>query len=58
MVDQRQHIHPAGRVQLQAETQIEQFALAWGTATAEPGTSRPLTVRIIGPQMEVTCEME
>ena len=43
---------------VQAETQLEQFALAWGTATAEPGTSRPLTVRILGPQVEVKYEME
>ncbi len=43
---------------VQAETQLEQFALAWGTATAEPGSSRPLTVRILGPQVEVKYEME
>ena len=43
---------------VQAETQLEQFALAWGTATSEPGTSRPLTVRILGPQVEVKYEME
>lgn len=43
---------------VQAEMQLEQFALAWGTATAEPGTSRPLTVRILGPQVEVKYEME
>ena len=43
---------------VQAETQLEQFALAWGTATAEPGSSRPLIVRILGPQVEVKYEME
>ena len=43
---------------VQAETQLEQFALAWGTATSEPGSSRPLTVRILGPQVEVKYEME
>ena len=43
---------------VQAETQLEQFALAWGTATSEPGTSRPLTVRILGPNMEMKYEME
>jgi hypothetical protein len=43
---------------VQAETQLEQFALAWGTATSEPGTSRPLTVRILGPQVEIKYAME
>ena len=43
---------------VQAETQLEQFALAWGTATAEPGSARPLTVRILGPQVEIKYEME
>jgi hypothetical protein len=43
---------------VQAETQLEQFALAWGTATSEPGSSRPLTVRILGPQVEIKYVME
>ena len=43
---------------VQAETQLEQFALAWGTATSEPGTSRPLKVRIIGPNVEMKFEMD
>ena len=43
---------------LQAETQLEQFALAWGTATSEPGSSRPMTVRIIGPNVQVKYRMD
>jgi amino acid transporter len=44
-----------------AEEQLEQFALAWGSATAEmaPGEPIPqLTVRILGPQVEMKYEME
>jgi amino acid transporter len=44
-----------------AEEQLEQFALAWGSATAEmaPGEAIPkLTVRILGPQVEMKYEME
>ncbi len=44
-----------------AEEQLEQFALAWGSATAEmaPGEEIPkLTVRILGPQVEMKYEME
>ncbi|MBV8782269.1 MAG: amino acid permease [Phycisphaerae bacterium] len=42
-----------------AEEQLEQFALAWGTATAEtPDIGNPVTVRIVGPQVEMKCEME
>jgi hypothetical protein len=42
-----------------AETQLEQFALAWGTATADPAfANQPLKVRILGPQVEVKSEME
>ncbi len=44
-----------------AEEQLEQFALAWGSATAElaPGESPPpMTVRILGPQVEMKYEME
>jgi hypothetical protein len=41
-----------------AETQLEQFALAWGTATADPAyANQPLKVRILGPQVEVKSEM-
>jgi len=41
-----------------AEEQLEQFALAWGSAIAEmAGEEPPLTVRIIGPQIEMKCEM-
>jgi len=44
-----------------AEEQLEEFALAWGSATAEmaPGEAIPkLTVRILGPQVEMKYEME
>ncbi len=44
-----------------AEEQLEQFALAWGSATAEmaPGEAIPkMTVRILGPQVEMKYEME
>jgi hypothetical protein len=44
-----------------AEDQLEQFAMAWGSATAEmaPGESIPkMTVRILGPQVEMKYEME
>jgi hypothetical protein len=41
-----------------AEEQLEQFALAWGSAIAEMSGEEPaLTVRIIGPQIEMKCEM-
>ncbi|HEV8605939.1 MAG TPA: amino acid permease [Tepidisphaeraceae bacterium] len=41
-----------------AEVQLEQFAIAWGMAAAEGKSSRPLTVRIIGPQVEMKYDME
>ena len=44
--------------QMHAEEQLEQFALAWGSAIAEiHGEEPPLTVRIIGPQVEIKVEM-
>lgn len=43
---------------LHAEEQLEQFALAWGSATSEPGQSSKLTVRIVGPQIEIKEELE
>lgn len=46
---------------LHGETQLEQFALAWGSATAEPrhyATANQLIVRIIGPQLELKYQME
>jgi amino acid transporter len=46
---------------MHAETQLEQFALAWGSATAEPRFSQvasELTVRIVGPQLEMRYQME
>jgi amino acid transporter len=46
---------------MHGETQLEQFALAWGSATADSQyrqiTDR-LTVRIVGPQLEMKYEME
>ena len=46
---------------MHGETQLEQFALAWGSATAEPRYSAiagQLTVRIVGPQLELRYQME
>jgi amino acid transporter len=46
---------------MHAETQLEQFALAWGSATADPEFSdvaRDMTVRVIGPQVEMRYQME
>jgi hypothetical protein len=46
---------------MHAETQLEQFALAWGSATAEPRFSQiaaELTIRIVGPQLEMRYQME
>jgi amino acid transporter len=46
---------------LHGETQLEQFALAWGSATAEPqfySMANKLTIRIIGPQLELKYQME
>ena len=44
-----------------AEAQLEEFAMAWGSALAEmaPGEAVPkMTVRILGPQVEMKYEME
>ncbi len=44
-----------------AETQLEQFAMAWGSATADPQYAdirSKMTVRIVGPQVEMKYEME
>ena len=44
-----------------AEDQLEQFALAWGSATAEMAVGEPvppMTVRILGPSVEMKFEME
>lgn len=41
-----------------AEEQLEQFALAWGSATADPGVSSKMRVRIVGPQVEMREELE
>jgi hypothetical protein len=42
---------------VQAEEQLEQFALAWGSATAMT-TPGKMTVRILGPNVEMKYEME
>jgi amino acid transporter len=45
---------------MHAEMQLEQFALAWGSATADPryfANADDLTVRIVGPQVEIKCTM-
>jgi len=46
---------------MHAETQLEQFALAWGSATADPmyhDIAHDMTVRIVGPQVEMRYQME
>jgi amino acid transporter len=46
---------------MHADTQLEQFALAWGSATADPayaGITSDMTVRIIGPQVEMKYQLE
>ncbi len=46
---------------MHAETQLEQFAMAWGSATADPIYSeiaRDMTIRIVGPQVEMKYKME
>src|SRR6185295_2471283 len=40
------------------DVQLEQFAIAWGMAVGEGKSSRPLGLRIIGPQVEVKYELE
>ena len=46
--------------QVHAEEQLEQFALAWGSATAEipAELAGNMTVRIIGPQVEMKFALE
>jgi amino acid transporter len=46
---------------MHAEMQLEQFALAWGSATADPAfadIAKDMTVRVIGPQVEMKYQME
>jgi amino acid transporter len=46
---------------MQAEVQLEQFALAWGSATADPSfadIAKNMMVRVVGPQLEMTYQME
>ena len=41
------------------ELQLEQFAMAWSTATAEPGqAAQALSVRIVGPNVEIKSTMD
>jgi hypothetical protein len=40
------------------EVQLEQFAMAWGMAAAEVKSVRPLSVRIIGPNVELKYDVE
>ncbi len=42
---------------MHAETQLEQFALAWGCATPQRDLPHPM-VRILGPQVELQYSME
>jgi amino acid transporter len=41
-----------------SDVQLEQFALAWGMATAEPGEARAITVRIVGADGELREELQ
>jgi hypothetical protein len=46
---------------MHADTQLEQFAMAWGSATADPSyhdVASDMTVRIIGPQVEMKYQLE
>ena len=46
---------------MQAEMQLEQFALAWGSATADPmykEIAGDMTIRILGPQFEIKYQLE
>jgi amino acid transporter len=38
---------------IQAEEQLEQFAMAWGSATAESMPQHSPVVRVVGPQVEI-----
>ncbi len=43
---------------MNADVQVEQFALAWGMAMAdEKGEQPPLTVHVLGPQMDLKYEL-
>lgn len=43
---------------MHADVQLEQFALAWGSATTDPTrASGQMTVRILGPQVEMRYEL-
>jgi amino acid transporter len=46
---------------MHADMQLEQFAMAWGSATADPlfhDIAKDMTVRIVGPQIEMKYQME
>src|SRR4029078_9644041 len=40
------------------DVQLEQFAVAWGMASADASSGPRLTVRILGPQTEVRHALE
>ena len=44
--------------QMHAEVQLEQFALAWGSAMGENGGNQRITVRIVGPNVEVKYSLD
>ena len=42
---------------MNAEVQVEQFALAWGMAMAERAGEHPLTVHVLGANMDLKYEL-
>ncbi|MGA2496477.1 MAG: APC family permease [Tepidisphaeraceae bacterium] len=43
---------------MHADLQMEQFAIAWGSANSEQDRSPALTVRIVGPDTDIRCPLE
>jgi len=46
---------------MHADVQLEEFALAWGSATADPSyaqIAKDMTIRIVGPQVEMKYQLE
>jgi amino acid transporter len=43
---------------MHADTQMEQFALAWGSAICEKPAAVPVTVRILGPDTDLRCSLD
>jgi hypothetical protein len=39
------------------DVQLEQFAIAWGMASAEGGHDGAVTVRIVGPETDISQEL-